>query len=31
MLRDYTSATESLKRELNIRQKVLSEDHDGDR
>ena len=28
MLRDYTSATESHKRALNIRQKVLGEDHD---
>ena len=28
MLRDYTLATESLKRALNIRQKVLGEDHE---
>ena len=28
MLRDYTSATESHKRALNIRQKVLGEDHE---
>ena len=27
MLEDYTSATESHKRALNIRQKVLGEDH----
>ena len=28
MLRDYTTATESHKRALTMRQKVLSEDHE---
>ena len=28
MLRDYTSATSSLKRALDLRQKVLDEDHE---